>query len=137
MIFFYKQFYSPFCLERRLDDEKATIEKRKQDRQDMHLNVKVAVVTDDSFKDYQGFNLAIFDERYLEVSPHVDVFKAPKTDKISAFKQQIVDHYKIELERFRLWSVLYRQNGTIRVDQALSSADERQSMYKTSADDFI
>jgi ubiquitin carboxyl-terminal hydrolase 7 len=114
-------------LERRLDAEKATIEKRKQDRQDMHLNVKVAVVTDDSFKDYQGFNLAVFDDRYLEVSPHVDVFKAPKTDKISAFKQKIVEHYKLEPEKFRLWSILYRQNKTVRVDQALSLADERQS----------
>lgn len=116
-----------FTLERRLDDEKATIEKIKQDRQDMHLNVKVAVVTDGSFKDYQGFNLAVFDDRYLEVSPHVDVFKAPKTEKINAFKQQIIDHYKLEPERFRLWNILYRQNKTVRVDQVLSSAEERQS----------
>lgn len=32
-----------FIIERRLDDEKATIEKRKKDRLDMQLNVKVAV----------------------------------------------------------------------------------------------
>ncbi|CAO0793297.1 unnamed protein product [Mucor circinelloides] len=120
----------PVHLKRRLDDEKATIEKRKQDRQDMHLNVKVAVVTDESFQDYQGFNLAVFDDRYLEVSPHVQVFKAPKTEKISAFKQQLVDHYKLEPERFRLWSILYRQNKTVRVDQVLSPADERQTVEK-------
>ncbi|KAI7896456.1 uncharacterized protein EV154DRAFT_239233 [Mucor mucedo] len=120
----------PEHLKRRLDDEKATIEKRKKDRLDMQLNVKVAVVTDDSFKEYQGFNLAAFDDRYLEASDNVDIFKALKTEKISAFKQQLIDHYKVEPERFRLWSILYRQNKTVRVDQPLSLADERTTVEK-------
>ncbi|CAO3657616.1 unnamed protein product [Mucor hiemalis] len=120
----------PVHLKRRLDDEKATIEKRKKDRLDMQLNVKVAVVTDQSFEDYQGFNLAIFDDRFLEVSPHVQVFKAPKTEKISAFKQQLVDHYKLSPDRFRLWSILYRKNKTVRVDQPLDAAEERLSVEK-------
>lgn len=84
-------------------------------------------MTDDSFKEYQGFNLAAFDDRYLEASDNVDIFKALKTEKISAFKQQLIDHYKVEPERFRLWSILYRQNKTVRVDQPLSLADERTS----------
>ncbi|KAI8640264.1 hypothetical protein BD408DRAFT_348306 [Parasitella parasitica] len=117
----------PVHLKRRLDDEKASIEKRKQDRQDMHLNVKVAVVTDESLCDYQGFNLAVFDDRYLEASPHVQVFKALKTEKISTFKQQLVDHYKLDPDRFRLWTILYRQNTTVRVDHVVSPVDERQS----------
>ncbi|KAG1240444.1 hypothetical protein G6F68_017656 [Rhizopus microsporus] len=86
----------PIHLKRRLDDEKAMLEKRRKERQDMQHNVKVAVVTDDSFKDYQGFNLAIFDDRYLEVSPHVDVFKAPKAEKITEFKKQLMEHYNLE-----------------------------------------
>ncbi|KAI8330654.1 hypothetical protein EDC96DRAFT_452112 [Choanephora cucurbitarum] len=116
--------------QRRLDDERATIEKRKQDRQDMHLNVKVAVVTDESFTDYQGFNLAVFDDRYLEVSPHVDVFKTPKTEKISVLKQQLMDHYHLEPNQFRLWSILFRQNKTVRVDHTLTPADERSTVEK-------
>lgn len=82
-------------------------------------------MTDESFEDYQGFNLAVFDDRFLEVSPHVQVFKAPKTEKISAFKQQLIDHYKLSPDRFRLWSILYRKNKTVRVDQPLEAADER------------
>ncbi|GAA5807685.1 hypothetical protein MFLAVUS_001059 [Mucor flavus] len=120
----------PQHLKRRLDDEKATLEKRKKDRLDMQLNVKVAVVTDNSFKDYQGFNLAVFDDRYLEASAGVDIFKALKTEKVSTFKQQLMDHYKLEPERFRLWSILYRQNKTVRVDQPLTSADEKLTVEK-------
>jgi ubiquitin carboxyl-terminal hydrolase 7 len=91
------------------------------------------VVTDESFKEYQGFNLAVFDDRSLEVSPHVQIFKALKSEKISTFKQQLVDHYKLDPEKFRLWSILYRQNKTVRVDQPLTSADERSSKLFFSA----
>ncbi|KAI8347676.1 hypothetical protein BD560DRAFT_493139 [Blakeslea trispora] len=120
----------PIHLKRRLDDERATLEKRKQDRQDMHLHVKVAIVTDESFTDYQGFSLAVFDDHYLEVSPHVDVFKTPKNDKVSALKQQLMDHYHFAPNQFRLWSILYRQNRTVRVDHLLTPADERSTVEK-------
>lgn len=69
----------------------------------------------------------MFDDRYLEATPTVDIFKALKTEKISSFKQQLIDHYQLDPERFRLWSILYRQNKTVRVDQPLTSADERSS----------
>ncbi|EIE78675.1 hypothetical protein RO3G_03379 [Rhizopus delemar RA 99-880] len=120
----------PIHLKRRLDDEKAMLEKRRKERQDMQHNVKVAVVTDDSFKDYQGFNLAIFDDRYLEVSPHVDVFKAPKTEKITEFKKQLMEHYNLEANAFRLWSVHGRQNKTTRVGQFLNSNEEKLTLEK-------
>lgn len=117
-----------FFLEQRLDAERAMIEKRKQDRQDMQLNVKVAVVTNDSFKQYQGFNLVKFDDRYMEVSEGVDIFKVPKVDKISTLKEQLVNHYQLEPDNFRLWSFIHRQNKLLRVDDLLTAADERLSM---------
>lgn len=86
-------------------------------------------MTNDSFKEYQGFNLAAFDDRYLEASDNVDIFKALKTEKISSFKQQLVDYYKVEPEKFRLWTILYRQNKTVRVDQPLSVPNERMSKF--------
>jgi ubiquitin carboxyl-terminal hydrolase 7 len=36
-----------------------------------------------------------------------------------------MDHYKLEADQFRLWTVLYRQNKTIRVDQPLSVQEDR------------
>lgn len=71
--------------------------------------------------------MAIFDDRYLEVSPHVDVFKAPKTEKITEFKKQLMEHYNLEANAFRLWSVHGRQNKTTRVGQFLNSNEEKLS----------
>lgn len=114
-------------IEQRLDAERAILEKRKQDRQDMHLYNKVAIVTDKSFEEYQGFDLAVFDDRYMEVSPAVDIIKVPKMDKVSNFKLTLADHYKLKPDQFRLWSILYRQNRTVRVDHVLTANDDRQS----------
>ncbi|KAI8886846.1 cysteine proteinase [Backusella circina FSU 941] len=121
----------PPHLKKRLDDEKALIEKRIKDQQEMQLNVKVAVVTDDSFNNYQGFNLGLIDDKMQEVSPGIEIFKALKTEKVSAFKQQLAEHYKIEPDRFRLWTLTYRHNNALlRVDKPLQSAEERVSVDK-------
>jgi ubiquitin carboxyl-terminal hydrolase 7 len=83
------------------------------------------VVTDDSFKDYQGYNLGLVDDSMEEVSPGIDILKALKTQKISAFKQQLAEHYKLEPEQFRLWALAYRANQSLRVDKPLQSAEDR------------
>jgi ubiquitin carboxyl-terminal hydrolase 7 len=83
------------------------------------------VVTDDSFKDYQGYNLGLVDDSMEEVSPGIDILKALKTQKISAFKQQLAEHYKLEPEQFRLWALAYRANESLRVDKPLQSAEDR------------
>ncbi|KAI8985250.1 hypothetical protein BDB01DRAFT_721890 [Pilobolus umbonatus] len=121
---------TPAHLKRRWDDELATIERRKRERQDMELNVKTAIVTDDSFKDYQGFNLAIFDDQHLQVSAPVELMKVPKLETIHTFKQRLADHYKIGLDQFRLWSFIYRDNKTIRVCKAMNAMDERQTLER-------
>ncbi|KAI9264786.1 hypothetical protein BY458DRAFT_587512 [Sporodiniella umbellata] len=120
----------PIHLKRRLDDEKALLETRKKERQDMQHNLKVAVVTDSSFKEYQGFNLAIFDDRYLEVSANVDVLKAPKTEKLVDFKQQIAEYYKLELKDFRLWLIQGHQSQQARVTRALAPTEESSTLEK-------
>ncbi|KAI7906203.1 uncharacterized protein BX663DRAFT_499233 [Cokeromyces recurvatus] len=120
----------PLHLKKRLDDEKAIIERRRQDKEDMQLNVKVAVLSDKSFEDYQGFDLATLDDQRLEVSSQVDVFKRPKLEKLNVFKQQLAEHYQLETDQFRLWSVIYRQNKTIRVEQLITTNEERSSLEK-------
>lgn len=68
--------------------------------------------------------MAVFDDRYLEVSSHVDVFKSPKTEKIADFKKQLTKHYKLETSQFRLWSIQGIQNKITRVSHLLNATDE-------------
>ncbi|KAI8384621.1 uncharacterized protein BYT42DRAFT_493907 [Radiomyces spectabilis] len=120
----------PLHLKERLNEERAAVERRKKDREEMHLYAKVAVVTDATFANRQEFDIAMFDDRRLETSPEVDIFKVPRTEKIVVFKQKIIEHYKINPEKFRLWTIAYRSNETARVDRPLTPTEERMSFDK-------
>ncbi|KAI8145421.1 hypothetical protein BJV82DRAFT_603604 [Fennellomyces sp. T-0311] len=120
----------PVHLKRRVSEELAAMEKRRKDREEMHLHVKVAVVTDSSFADRQEFDLAMFDDKNLEVTPGVTVFKVPKTEKIYAFKQELVNYFELQNDKFRLWSIVQRTNKTVRVEQPLTPSEEKQSLEK-------
>lgn len=85
------------------------------------------MLTDDVFKNRQEFDLATFDDRYLQTSPGVEVFKVKKGEKVSTFKQELMEKYNLSPNGFRLWSVIYRSNETVRVDLPLTPAEESGS----------
>lgn len=91
------------------------------------MHVKVAVVTDATFADRQEFDLAMFDDKNLETTPGVAVFKVAKTDKIASLRPMLQEHFKLPSEKFRLWSIVNRTNKTVRVDQPLTPTEEKQS----------
>lgn len=69
----------------------------------------------------------MFDDKNLECTSGVAIFKVLKTDKIASLKQEIVEHFKLQNEKFRLWMIMPRSNKTVRVDQPLTATDEKQS----------
>ncbi|KAI9493559.1 hypothetical protein BDB00DRAFT_883062 [Zychaea mexicana] len=127
----------PPHLKRRVSEERAALEKRRRDREEMHLHVKVAVVTDKSFLERQEFDLAMFDDKNLEVTPGVHVFKVPKTEKIVNLKQELAEHFKLHNEKHRLWSIVQRTNKTVRVEQPLTPSEEKQSVEKLRAQSCV
>ncbi|KAI9271739.1 hypothetical protein BDA99DRAFT_433176 [Phascolomyces articulosus] len=120
----------PPHLKRRVSEERAALEKRRKDREEMHLHVRVAVVTDSSFMERQDFDLAMFDDKNFEVTPGVHVLKVPKTEKIINVKQQLADQFNLHNEKFRLWAIVQRTNKTVRVDMPLTPSEEKQNVEK-------
>ncbi|ORX43087.1 cysteine proteinase [Hesseltinella vesiculosa] len=120
----------PNHLKKRLNEERAAQEKRRKDREEMHLYVKAAIITDESFKDWQRFDLTVFDDRALTTAPGIQVLKMLKTDTVSAFKDQVSKHYNLDKSQFRLWSIVCRANETLRVDKILTAGDDNISMEK-------
>ncbi|CAG8620867.1 1600_t:CDS:10 [Paraglomus brasilianum] len=72
------------------------------------------VISDESFKNHQGFDLANFDERHP--STEVTHLKVLKTEPYQAFKQKLAEQRDIPPERMRLWVLVNRQNKTVRPD---------------------
>lgn len=84
------------------------------------------MVTDSSFADRQEFDLAAFDDKNLECSEGVTVFKVLKSDKIGSLRPALIERFGLQNEKFRLWTVVNRSNKTIRVEQPLTATDEKQ-----------
>ncbi|KAI7858609.1 hypothetical protein BDC45DRAFT_498727 [Circinella umbellata] len=120
----------PPHLKRRVSEERAASEKRRKDRAEMHLHVKVAVVTDSSFKERQEFDMAMFDDKNYQVTPGVHVLKVLKTEKIISVKQQLAEHFNLNNNnsKFRLWTIVQRTNKTVRVEAPLTPSEEKQTV---------
>ncbi|KAI8086603.1 uncharacterized protein BX664DRAFT_299394 [Halteromyces radiatus] len=120
----------PEHLKQRITEERVAVEKKRKDKEEMHLYVKAAVLTDELFEDRQEFDLATFDDRLLQASPGVEIFKVLKSDTIASFKDTLVKHYKLDKDKVRLWNVIYRTNETVRVDQPFTPDEERGTMER-------
>ncbi|CAG8566428.1 7948_t:CDS:10 [Funneliformis caledonium] len=117
----------PTHLQRRLDEEKAKEEQRKKEMEERHLYLPVKVVTAETFKNHQGFDLANFDDRQYPLS-EVHIYKILKTDTYGAFKVYIARTFSIPPEQIRFWVLVNRQNKTVRPDAPIPESYENASM---------
>ncbi|CAG8517017.1 2181_t:CDS:10 [Diversispora eburnea] len=109
----------PEHLERRLKEEKALHDQKKKEAEERHLYLQVKVVTAETFRNYQGFDLANFDDRQYPLSP-VPQYKVLKNDTYGSFKESVARDIQVPAEQIRFWVLVNRQNKTVRPDAPIS-----------------
>ena len=109
------EYLLTFSLERRLDEERLQLEAKKREREEQHLYLTAKVITDQTFSEHEGFDLATFDERNW---PATDLpsFRVLKTEPYSTFKARVAQHFNYPESQVRLWVLVNRQNKTVRPD---------------------
>lgn len=105
----------PEHLRKRLESEKAALEARRKEREEMHLYLYVKIVTDENFKAHQGFDLSNIEEKEPSVS-QFSTHKILKETLFTNFKTQIAANCGVESNSIRFWIMVNRQNKTIRPD---------------------
>lgn len=121
---------TPPHLRERLEKEKKDAEQKRRDREEQHLYLTAKVITDDTFKKHQGFDLASFDDRIVPASP-VASFKVPKNQPYVEFKMQLCNQYNLNPEDVRMWVLVNRQNKTVRPDAVVPEDDRTLSAWET------
>ncbi|OSC99045.1 cysteine proteinase [Trametes coccinea BRFM310] len=106
---------TPAHLKRRLEEERLQMEAKKREREEQHLYLTAKVITDQTFADHEGFDLASFDERNW---PATDLpsFRVLKNEPYSTFKSRVAQHFNYPENQIRLWVLVNRQNKTVRPD---------------------
>ncbi|KIP09627.1 hypothetical protein PHLGIDRAFT_86496 [Phlebiopsis gigantea 11061_1 CR5-6] len=111
----FKEEDTPAHLKRRLDEERLQIEAKKREREEQHLYLTAKVITDETFNQHEGFDLASFDERNWPAS-ELPTFRVLKNETYSTFKKRVAQHFNYPENQIRLWVLVNRQNKTVRPD---------------------
>lgn len=101
--------------ERRLDEERLQLEARKKEREEQHLFLTAKVITDETFTQHEGFDMATFDEKNWPQS-ELPTFRVLKTENYAVFKARVAQHFNLPESSVRLWVMVNRQNKTVRPD---------------------
>lgn len=88
------------------------------------------IITDATFKDHQGFDLALFDDRTMPASD-LPSFRVPKQQTFTDFKAKLAEDMGYDPNSIRLWVLVNRQNKTVRPDTVVPENDPTLSASLT------
>ena len=109
---------TPEHIARQLMEEKATVERRRKEREEQHLYLSCSIITDDQFRKYQGFDLASWDMvPNSESTP--EFYRLLRTSTVEELCGRLGEARGLPSDHVRLWVMVNRQNKTIRPDQPL------------------
>ena len=108
----------PSHIATQLKFERELEEKKRKDREEQHLYLSCAVVTENQFKQYQGFDLAVWEGDSEEKSAPVH-YRILRSSTVGEFSAKIAEDNNVPAEHVRLWVLVNRQNSTSRPDQPL------------------
>ncbi|KAH7318703.1 hypothetical protein B0I35DRAFT_353900 [Stachybotrys elegans] len=113
----------PMHLKTRLEEEVALKEARRRERDEAHLYMMVRVITNDTFANYGGTDLCVFD-----ANPETDPaaprnYRVRRSMTLKDFVKKLATDLGKEPGQIRLWLMVNRQNKTVRPDQPIMDLD--------------
>jgi ubiquitin carboxyl-terminal hydrolase 7 len=76
------------------------------------------VITDDTFMQYEGFDMATFDEKSWPQSD-LPTWRVLKHEDYAVFRSKVARHFQLPESSVRLWVMVNRQNRTVRPDSPI------------------
>ncbi|KAI8455154.1 ubiquitin thiolesterase [Phakopsora pachyrhizi] len=121
------QVDTPTHLKSRLEKEQREQDKKKREKEEMHLYLTTKIITDETFQAHEGFDLALFDDRTMPPSD-LPTFRIPKQQPFLDFKAKVAQDLGYEPNQIRLWVLVNRQNKTVRPDTVIPEHDPTLTM---------
>ncbi|CCA77798.1 probable ubiquitin-specific processing protease 21 [Serendipita indica DSM 11827] len=118
---------TPVHLRKMIEEEQRQAERKKRERDEQHLYLTVKIITDQSFQQHQGFDLATFEDKNWPAS-EVPTFRVLKQETFVKFKARVAQSVNIPPDRIRLWVLVGRQNKTVRPDVPVPDHDASMTM---------
>jgi len=110
----------PEHLRQRFDEEMRIKEQRRKELEEAHLYTNVKVVTTESFRNHNSTELAVWDAPPDSGPAAPRHYKVQKSTKLFDFAARVAQDLDVDLRRVRFWSMVNRQNRTVRPESPLS-----------------
>nr|CAG8599784.1 2261_t:CDS:2 [Entrophospora candida] len=97
---------------------------KEVEEEDLHM--QVTLVTDDTFREHKGFDLANFCDQQYSISDQqysisdLPVINVLETDTFNDFKEIVAAKYEKQPQQIRFWEYVNRQNKTLRPHELIS-----------------
>jgi ubiquitin carboxyl-terminal hydrolase 7 len=108
------------------------MEARKKEREEQHLFLTAKVITDETFQQHEGFDLATFDDKNWPQSD-LPTFRVLKQENYPIFKARVAQHFNLPESAIRLWVMVNRQNKTVRPDTHIPENEPGLSAWSRSS----
>ncbi|KAJ3409581.1 hypothetical protein HDV05_004398 [Chytridiales sp. JEL 0842] len=112
----------PDHLRRRFEEDRINLEQRRKDKEEQHLYLNVKVLFDEQIKEHRGFDLCNFNDKNYPLTT-LPQYKVRKEDTLRSFKEMLASNVSVPIERLRLWTMVGRQNHTVRPDSILPESE--------------
>ncbi|KAB2578221.1 putative ubiquitin c-terminal hydrolase protein [Lasiodiplodia theobromae] len=112
----------PTHLAQKFAEERAAFERKKKEREEMHLYLHVSVATEKNFTSHQGFDVAPW-SKDVEGDASPKTYKVLRTMTIADFTSMVAQDIGAEAKLLRPWAMVNRQNGTVRPDAVITFPD--------------
>ncbi|KAF8460666.1 hypothetical protein BDZ91DRAFT_738896 [Kalaharituber pfeilii] len=114
---------APKHLKERFEKEREEKEAKRREKEEQHLYLQVQVIDNTHFKSHEGFDLAAWDDTDGEPAASPRAYKVLKNDPFGKLVARVANDMNETPERVRLWSMVNRQNKTVRPDQPILDLD--------------
>lgn len=111
-----------------MEEERLAQEVKKREREEQHLFLTAKIITDETFQQHQGFDLASFEEKNWPPS-ELPTFRVLKTESYLQFKSRVASHFRFKDANVRLWVLVNRQNKTVRPDTHIPENEQGLSRW--------
>ncbi|KAF2140342.1 uncharacterized protein K452DRAFT_274048 [Aplosporella prunicola CBS 121167] len=113
----------PAFIAERFAEERAAIEKRRKEREEMHLYLHVSVAMEKNFVAHQGFDIVPWTKDAEGSDACPKTYKVLRATTMTDFTKMVAEDMGCEPESLRPWAMVNRQNGTVRPDATISFPD--------------
>lgn len=114
---------APQHLKERFERERIERDNKRREKEEQHLYLHVQVIENAHFKAHEGFDLAPWDDTDGEPAASPRIYKVLKANPFRDLVKQVATDLGEPEDRVRLWSMVNRQNKTVRPDQPIADLE--------------